>query len=227
MTQNDIPVVTLRGISVSYGGRPILSDLNLSVEPGTRNVISGSNGAGKTTLLRIILGLIEPDRGDASVFGTPLGTRDWKRQRHRLAYLHQESVNVDLPISAYEVAEIGVVTLGLGYREKRRVVAKSMAMTGCEHLGERAYAVLSGGEKQKVSLARCMGQNPDILLLDEPCASLDPGAKKEIVSTLDNLNASRGTTMLMVSHEHAHIELEGWKRLHLVDGCIKMNGERG
>ena len=216
----DSPSVDVRAVSVAVGDHPILSDITFQAAKASRILISGPNGSGKTTLLRVLLGLRSVDSGEAHVLGFKVGSRDWRRARRGVAYLNQGSVEVDMPISAYEVAEIGVVGLNLRHLHRREVVTEAMAHTGCEHLAGRPYSVLSGGEKQKVSLARCMGQSPEVLLLDEPCASLDPESRDEITATLERLNREKGVTVLMVTHEPEHLRLEGWQRLHLENGRL-------
>ena len=96
-----------------------------------------------------------------------------------------------------------------------------MKQTGCFSNRKQPYTTLSGGEKQKVSLARCLSQKPDLLLLDEPTSSLDPKSKEEIQIILEELNRSRGITLLMVSHDLAQIRREGWGLKSLSQGQFR------
>ena len=100
-----------------------------------------------------------------------------------------------------------------------------MRLSGCLHLQKRSYSELSGGEKQKVSLARCIAQGADVLLLDEPCSSLDPASKTEIMSILERINDESGTTIVMVSHDEDAAERQGWSRKHLENGRIEETGD--
>jgi ABC-type Mn2+/Zn2+ transport system ATPase subunit len=125
--------------------------------------------------------------------------------------VNQESVQVDFPVSGREVVEIGVCTLPLGRAEKRERIERAMTAVGCSHLQKRMYARLSGGEKQKLSLARCLSQDPQLLLLDEPTSSLDPGSREELKEILTGLNEYRGLTVVMVSHDAHVLAQTGWR----------------
>ena len=149
--------------------------------------------------------------GRVSVLGSEVGSREWLRGRHRLGYVNQESVQVDFPVSGREVVEIGVSALPIGSTEKKKRIEQAMAAVGCTHLQGRMYARLSGGEKQKLSLARCLCQDPRLLLLDEPTSSLDPGSREELMEMLTGLNERRGITVVMVSHDAHVLAQAGWR----------------
>jgi ABC-type Mn2+/Zn2+ transport system ATPase subunit len=203
--------VQVRSLDVVRDGTPVLRGLTLSVSCGERLIIAGPNGAGKTTLLKVLLGLLKKSGGSAAVLGAEVGSRDWLRQRHRVGYVNQESVTVDFPVSGGEVVEIGASTLPLGWAEKRERIAAAMATVGCGQLANKMYARLSGGEKQKLSLARCLCQDPQLLLLDEPTSSLDPSSRGELMELLKTLNETRGLTVLMVSHDSQALSEKGWR----------------
>ena len=217
---SDSDAIVVSALSVRRGDTTILNEIDLSVAHGRRVLVFGRNGAGKTTLLKVILGLIRPSSGQVRVLGMDVGGRHWYRERHRIGYLHQESINVDFPISAYEVAEIGVASVRRGRRQRRERVHAAMKLTGCYSLRSRPYSTLSGGEKQKVSLARCVCQAPRILVLDEPTSSLDPKSKEEITALLESLNQTLGVTVLMVSHDTTHIDEQSWAMSEMVGGCF-------
>lgn len=209
---NDL-AISFVDVTVLLNGKPVLDHLELNVESGDRVVITGQNGAGKTTLLKTIIGLVKPSSGTCSLAGR-------YKARGSIAYLNQESIYVDFPISAGEVAEIGIVSRRIPRASRSGVIASAMTITRCSHLRKRSFGELSGGEKQKVSLARCIAQNGGILLLDEPCASLDPDSKAEILSILEDINERLGTTLVMVSHDEETQTREGWIRRHLEKGRI-------
>lgn len=202
--------VSLDMVSVVRGETTLLSDVSLQVAYGEKVLIFGRNGAGKTTLLKTILGLFMPTNGTVWVLGHQVGTKAWHKKRRHVGYVHQESIHVDFPISAFEVAEIGVAETQTSMKQRKAAVLECMKRAGCHTLRHRPYAHLSGGEKQRVSLARCLSQNPQVLLLDEPTASLDPSAKQNIMQILEHLNAEMGVTILMVSHESGFIEASNW-----------------
>jgi len=217
--------IRLDDVSVRLNDHLALQQLSFVVKKGSKSVITGQNGAGKTTLLKTILGLIKPFSGSCSVLGHDVGSRPWFAVRKKVAYLNQESIHIEFPISAYEVAEIGVSAHGIRRHDRHEMVHRAMDATGCAHLRSRSYAFLSGGEKQKVSLARCMVQSPEILLLDEPCSSLDPDSKSDILDIIENLNES-GATIVMVSHDEANRNRRGWEQLYLESGHFQ-NGNAG
>ena len=146
-----------------------------------------------------------------AVLGSEVGSREWLRQRRRVGYVNQESVHVDFPVSGGEVVEIGTCSLPLDRTEKRRRIEEAMTTVGCTHLKEKMYARLSGGEKQKLSLARCLCQDPQLLLLDEPTSSLDPQSRGELMDLLKRLNEQRGLTVVMVSHDSQALAEKGWR----------------
>lgn len=219
--------IELRNLSVTLGNNHILTGLDLSVESGGKCVISGQNGSGKTTLLKTILGLVPPDSGSIHVLEMPVGSSSWYRNRRAIAYVNQQSINVEFPISAFEVAEIGVCEQPLSRKQRKEHVENAMELTRCIHLRNRSYSVLSGGEKQKISIARCIGQDPRILLLDEPCSSLDPDSKNEIIDILHALNGEKEITLLMVTHDLNIHALEGWIRMHMENGKFSGAADTG
>jgi zinc transport system ATP-binding protein len=212
--------IHIEGLRVEREGMEILRGLSLSVVCGERLIVAGPNGAGKTTLLKAILGLIRAGAGRIVVLGSPVGSREWVHGRHRVGYVNQESVHVDFPVSGREVVEIGTCSLPLGRSEKRRRIEQAMAAAGCTHLQGRMYARLSGGEKQKLSLARCLCQDPQLLLLDEPTSSLDPRSRSELMALLKELNERRRLTMVMVSHDAQVLSEPEWRIEHMEAGAF-------
>jgi iron complex transport system ATP-binding protein len=212
--------ISIDHLHVARDGVPILRDLSLRVACGERLIIAGPNGAGKTTLLKTLLGIVHPAGGELRVLGSAVGSREWSRGRRRVGYVHQESVHVDFPVSGREVVEIGACTLSLGRAEKRRRIDEAMAAVGCAHLASRMYTRLSGGEKQKLSVARCLCQGPELLLLDEPTSSLDPGSRAELMALLQGLNDQRALTVVMVSHDAEVLSWPGWRVMHMEAGAF-------
>lgn len=203
--------IRIEGLHVRREGVEILRGLSLTVARGDRLIVAGPNGAGKTTLIKAILGMVRASAGRVLVLGQPVGSREWSRGRRRIGYVNQESVHVDFPVSGREVVEIGACTLRLGRAEKRRRIEEAMAAVGCAHLQGRMYARLSGGEKQKLSLARCLCQEPQLLLLDEPTSSLDPGSRSELMELLRGLSERSRLTMVMVSHDAQVLSEPDWR----------------
>jgi ABC-type Mn2+/Zn2+ transport system ATPase subunit len=175
-------------------------------------MLAGPNGAGKTTLLRGLLGFV-PCTGLAQVLGRTVGSSDWRRHRREVGYVKQGAVMSSFPLTAREVVEIGVTATRIPGRATRDLVWAALKRTGASGYSDRPYAELSGGEKQRVALARCLCQDPRLLLLDEPTASLDPEAKGSLIELLSSL--PQPITVLMATHEESHLENAGWPVLHM------------
>jgi ABC-type Mn2+/Zn2+ transport system ATPase subunit len=212
--------IRVEGLRVVRDGALVLRDLSLVVGCAERLIVRGPNGAGKTTLLKVLLGLVAPNSGRVLVLGEEVGSRPWSRRRHRVGYVNQEAVQVDFPVSGREVVEIGACSLGLPRQEKRGRIERAMEAAGCSHLAGRAYARLSGGEKQRLSLARCLCQEPELILLDEPTSFLDPRARQELMELVSRLNQQRRITVVMVSHDSQLLEAPGWRSEHMEAGAF-------
>ena len=198
--------IRIEGGRIVRGDRVVLSDVSLVIGRGERVLITGVNGSGKTTLLKAILGVIPPAAGSITTPASPIG------------YVNQESVNVEFPISAREVVAIGLASTRLPRSQKRARVAAAMESTRTTALADRLYGTLSGGEKQRVAIARCLCQEPSILLLDEPTASLDAAGKREFIALVEELSNRTGITVALVTHEADGIDRSGWRHL-VIEGA--------
>lgn len=205
-------------VVVNRGALRVLDGTTVGFRRGSRTMVVGENGSGKTTMLKTALGLLAPDQGSVELLGRNPLARRGRSDQYRAAYVHQGAIDVDIPISAAEVVAIGTSGRKIGRNERSRLIEDSMERTGCRSVARRPYRVLSGGEKQKVSIARCLAQQSELLLLDEPCASLDPAASEEIMELLESLPPE--VTIVMVSHQSAHFNRPGWRVLELRNGCV-------
>ena len=196
----------LENVSLTRGGQTVLHGLNLRVARGEKILITGVNGAGKTTLLKTILGSLAPTTGSVRLPGDHTGGS-------HTGYVNQESVSVSFPISAWEVVAIGVAAASGTRSEKNQRVHDAMVATRCVTLAKRMYATLSGGEKQRVAIARCLAQDARILLLDEPTASLDSAGKRDLVSLVERLADDQEITVIMATHEFDGMDRSGWRHL--------------
>lgn len=212
--------VGMEDVTASVDGRVVLRELNLTLAAGEQLVIHGANGAGKTTLLKCLLGLVTPASGVIRIGDLRVGTKAWRQHRVHTAYVHQENIKNTFPVSAGEVAAIGLAGRRLPASEVRCRVEIAMRRTGCFDLRKRSYHTLSGGEKQRVSLARCLCQHAKVLLFDEPTSFLDPAGKDDLAVLLGELCRNEAPTMLMVSHDMAWIEQLAWKRRELKGGRL-------
>jgi len=204
---NTDPVIRLDGVIVVRGGKPVLRDISLDVGAGEFVGIIGPNGAGKSTLLGVINGLISPTAGRVSVLGKdPARWLHGIRLRRQIGLVAQsQRFNPLAPILVFESILLGRAgRRGLGFRlhrEDREIARRAMADTGIEKLARRPLGSLSGGELQRVAIARALAQEPDILLLDEPTASVDPAARQDLVSLLAELPSLTGAAILCVTHD--------------------------
>jgi iron complex transport system ATP-binding protein len=181
-----------------------LDHVSITVERGSLTGLLGPNGCGKTTLLNLLSGVLQPEHGHVSLNGAPLAGRTRRDIARHLAVVPQETH----PAFDYTVMEMVLMGrhphLGAFELEGPRDLAlarDALAATGTEHLAGRAYMTLSGGEKQRVVIASALTQSPEVLLLDEPTASLDLGYQLEVAALLRRLNLERGVTMVLATHD--------------------------
>ncbi len=183
---------------------PGVRDVTVAVERADILGILGPNGSGKTTLLRLLAGLLHPGAGSVTLGGTSLTAIPRRALARRLAVVPQET-HLAFDYTVLEVALMGRYPhLGPFELEGPRdlaVARDSLDATGTLHLADRQFATLSGGEKQRVVIASALAQEADILLLDEPTASLDLGYQIDIAALLSRLNRERGLTMVVATHD--------------------------
>jgi zinc transport system ATP-binding protein len=197
------PVIELRGVSFAYGAVPVLEDVDLVVPPGEFLGIVGPNAGGKSTLLKLVLGLLEPTAGTIRVLGR--GARVASRE---IGYVPQYPAFArDFPLTVEQVVLTGRLGRGRllgGYRAEDREMARwVMTQTEIADLAQRRIATLSGGQLQRVLVARALACEPQILILDEPTANIDMRVESDIFDLLRALN--RHMTILVVSHDVAFI----------------------
>jgi zinc transport system ATP-binding protein len=202
---NPEEVVNLRDIWVHYDGIPILEGVSLSVEKGDFLGIIGPNGGGKTTLLKVILGLVSPSRGVVSVLGQMP-----ERSRHRVGYVAQYNLfDRDFPINVLDAVLMGCNgTRGLVRRyscEDRKRALEALQTVGMLPYQDHQIGKLSGGEQQRVFIARALVSQPKLLLLDEPTASVDPAMQTGFYELLEELK--KEITIIMVSHDISAVSI--------------------
>ncbi len=196
-------VVEIENLWFSYGAEPVLEGVSLTVTRGEILGLIGPNGSGKTTLLKVILGLLTPQRGTIRLFGQELRRF---RERARVGYVRQRSWDFErnFPASVEELVRLGRVPRlrwGLWSRADTAAVERAMRAVHIEELRARPISELSGGQQQRVFLARVLSQEPELLLLDEPTAAIDPAVEAEFYELLAQLNREQGLTILLVSHD--------------------------
>ncbi len=200
--------ISVENLNFAYlPGKPILEQVSLSIQPGSITSILGPNGSGKTTLLKLLLGLQRPDAGMIKIFEKNIAEMSPQERAKRLAYVPQKHSAIFSYQAADVVAMGRLPYAGLFCRVSsadRQLAMQNMERLGIEHLAERSYTEISGGEQQLVLVARALTQGADILILDEPVAGLDYGNQLMLLKHLRNL-AGSGITCVKTTHypEHA------------------------
>lgn len=191
--------IEFRDVSFRYNRAPVLDDVNLQVTPGEFLAVVGPNGAGKTTLLKLMLGLLSPSAGTVEVL-----QQDPVESRQQIGYVPQfAGFNRDFPINVTQVVLTGRLGNGFGLgryrREDRDAAQRALVQVNIEALKSRSIASLSGGQLQRVLIARALACEPEILLLDEPTANVDFRAEEALFDQLKSLTPEK--TVLVVSHD--------------------------
>ncbi|MDQ3150969.1 MAG: metal ABC transporter ATP-binding protein [Actinomycetota bacterium] len=193
--------LSLDGVDVAYGGRPVLRDVTFDVPRGVLSSIVGPNGAGKSTAVKAALGLVTPSRGTVRVLGEPL-----RRVRARVAYVPQsDAVTEDFPITAEQVVEMGRYPHRGWFRRltaaDEAAVDEAMERTGVTDLAEAPLDELSGGQRQRVFLARALAQQADLLVLDEPFTAVDARTEAAMLDLLTDACQGLGLSVIAVHHD--------------------------
>jgi manganese/zinc/iron transport system ATP- binding protein len=194
------PALEVRRMTVSYGGRPVVWDVDATFPAGALSAIVGPNGAGKSTLLKAALGLVPSDAGQALVLGAPA-----RRALDRVAYVPQrEAVDWDFPATVREVVEMGRYRSAGWLRRLRRAdheaVDEALERVGMAPFAKRQIGRLSGGQRQRVFLARALAQQAPVLVMDEPFAGVDARTEASLVDLLLGLRAD-GRSIVVVHHD--------------------------
>ena len=184
------PLMVLSGVGVSIGPTAILSDVSVSLASGPPSMLIGPNGAGKTTLLKLIMGLVAPTAGTISFTPTPNGDPVER------AFVFQRPVM----LRRSAAANVAFALAATGKPASSQAVDRLLALVSLAHLADRPARRLSGGEQQRLALARALAREPDLLLLDEPTASLDPAATKAVEDIIRSV-AATGVKIVMSTHD--------------------------
>lgn len=203
MAKRQRQVLAARNVNIAMGETTIVRDISFTVEPGEFVGIIGPNGAGKSTLLRGLRGIVPVTAGDVCLFEQPVDTLGHKQMARMAAYMQQE-VNVGFGFTAEEVVLAGRYPYLKWWQNEReedyRVARKYMAFTGVEHLADHPVQQVSGGERQRILLAKVLAQETPLIFLDEPTASLDLVYQEEIFRCCQTM-CSQGKTVLIIAHD--------------------------
>lgn len=201
------PVFELKGAGVDFGAVRALHAIDLRVMPGERVALVGANGCGKSTLLRLLHGLIAQSAGEVT-----------RPPRQRQAMLFQRPWM--LRTSAANNVALGLWLAGQGWRQARRAAVEALARVGIAELAGRNARTLSGGQQQRLALARAWALQPAALLLDEPTASLDPAAKREVETLIAEFGTQPGVSLVFASHNLGQVKRLASRVIYLERGRL-------
>ncbi|MGM0442009.1 MAG: metal ABC transporter ATP-binding protein [Elusimicrobiota bacterium] len=223
-------IVEIDGVSVSYRESLALKEISLNIEKNDFLSVIGPNGAGKTTLLSVINGLGKITAGRVKIFGKILDKKTVTNIRKKVGYVPQ-ILNIDprMPVSVFEAVSIGRygrrgLLQNLNHKD-RQAIHRAFEMTGIEEFKERPVGHLSGGELQKVSIARALAQEPEIILFDEPVSNLDLKSRRDIINIIEKIYRDRDLTVVFVTHILNHIPDPSKRSVLVKEGKIIWQGK--
>lgn len=211
-------IIDVKNLSVRYGATAALQNVSCQIERGDFLGLVGPNGGGKTTLAKTILGLLPMENGTIFVFGQEISAfRDFQK----IGYLPQKHTGINplFPASAGEVVSLGL----LPNKKRPKKILKSdwqeidsvLRDIGIADLKNKLVSELSGGEQQKVMLARALVSKPEILILDEPSTALDPSSREQFFARLEKLNKDSKTTIILITHDTGYVGRYANKLLYI------------
>ncbi len=221
------PAIQIKNLHFSYRDIPVLKDISFSIKKGSFYIIIGPNGSGKTTLLKLISGIEKHEQGSIQVLDKPVLNYSRKSLARNVAFVQQKQPS-DFSFTVFELVLMGrsphLGILGVEQEKDIDIAKQAISFTGVDHLVHRKLDQLSGGEQQRVFLARAICQDPQIILLDEPTASLDLAHQIRIMDLMRKLMEEKGITVIMVSHDVNLAAMYGDDLLLLSKGRIIKKG---
>ncbi|MFD3324693.1 metal ABC transporter ATP-binding protein [Streptomyces sp. NPDC058701] len=220
----DQPVISLRGATASLGSRPVLRGVDLAVHRGEVVALLGANGSGKSTAVRAVVGQVPLTDGELSLFGT-----DFKRFRawSRIGYVPQRTTAAGgVPATVREVVSAGRLArsrFGLLRRADKDAVARALSLVDMDAYADASVNALSGGQHQRVLIARALAVEPELLIMDEPMAGVDLDNQAVLANAL-RTQVAAGATVLLVLHELGPLEPLIDRAVVLRDGCVVHDG---
>ena len=202
--QSEQPIIEFRGVSKTYQtGTHALEDVNIKINNGEFEFVVGSSGAGKSTFMKLVMREEKANTGKIIVNGfdlTSMKRKNVPMLRRTMGIVFQDFRLIP-NMNVFENVAFAMHVVGAGSKEIRKEVSKALSKVGLGHKARSMPSQLSGGEQQRVGLARALVNSPDLIIADEPTGNVDPNMSYEIVSLLTEIN-KRGTTVLMVTHDH-------------------------
>jgi phosphonate transport system ATP-binding protein len=230
------PIINVSRLSQSFQGHPALQEISFQVQDGERVALIGASGSGKSTLLRNLNGLQIADQGVVEILGCPLQIdgklqSQARRRRGRIGFIFQQFnlVNRLTVLENVLVGNLAQVSWGRSLVQSFSQAEKLQALAALERVGilEQAHkraGVLSGGQQQRVAIARCLMQGAQIILADEPIASLDPASACQVMELLIGLNQAEGITLMMSLHQEQMVRRYCDRAIALNAGAVQFDG---
>jgi iron complex transport system ATP-binding protein len=226
------PVLEISNLKIQRNGVTILDGINWRVEPGQHWAILGANGSGKTSLLSALTGYLMPTAGEIILLGKKYGRSDWRELRKKIGIV-SSSVRQMMPDDepALETVASGKFAMidfwGRLLRTDKTRALKLLRRIECQHLAARPWRVLSQGERQRVLIGRALMARPRVLILDEPCAGLDPAAREHFLQFLQRLGKTEASpTLVLVTHHVEEIMPIFSRALILKNGKVLASGSK-
>ncbi len=219
--------IVFNNVTLGYGGKPVLRNINLVVSEGEAIGIIGPNACGKTTLLKSLAGLVKPVSGSIDIMGLPPD-----EARKRIGYVPQrETLDISYPATVFDVVMMGrYACIGLFRRPSqtdRDRAGQAVADVGLEKFMHAPLSHLSGGQRQRVLIARALASDPCTLLLDEPTAAVDVKARREIIQLLEKMHRERNLTIFFVTHDINPVYSLIDRVLYMDNGEVSIGTPRG
>jgi zinc transport system ATP-binding protein len=217
-TDGQPPAIDLADVAFGYTATPVVRDISLRVTPGEYVAVVGPNGSGKSTLMKLMLGLLEPDTGDARLFGEPASRFD---DGSRIGYVAQDAnASKEMPITVREMVKMGRfphVGFGRLSASDWETVDQALDTVGMSAFANRRVTELSGGQRQRAFIARALASEADLLVLDEPTVGVDAESVEAFYDLLELLNED-GITVLLIEHDLSAVT-------NHADRVVCLNGE--
>ena len=213
-------IIETRNLCYSYeGGDLALDNVSIEIERGKTTAVLGGNGAGKSTLFLNLNGVLRPQSGEIYVAGKKLeySRKSILEMRRRVGIVFQDPDHQLFSADVYKDISFGAVNLGLDEDEVRRRVDDAMEKTGVAHLAKRPTHALSYGQKKRVAIAGVLVMEPELIILDEPTAGLDPQGVSEIMKLLDEIKARTGISVVIATHDIDMVPLYS-DRVYIMNG---------
>lgn len=232
MASRTAPILDVHDLQVRRGAAHLLAGVTWRIRPGEHWVVLGANGSGKTSLLRVLMGFLSPTSGSLTLLGARFGAADWREVRPRIG-LVSSALHVHIPPAetALETVISGRYAQldfwGQATPADVRAARACLRALGAVALADRPWAWLSQGERQRVLIARALVARPGLLILDEPCAGLDPVARADILATVNAIAGTRSApTLIFVTHHVEEITPRFTHVLLLAQGRVTAAGPR-